>query len=248
MVYQNFAYFYDELMSHAPYDKWIELTKNIVKEYDLINPSIVDLGCGTGEITLGLTDITKNITGVDYSSEMLSVAMNKGFEQRKQVNWIKQDIRQLEGFKNIDLIVSYCDVINYITKTTEVETVFKRVYESLKDSGVFTFDVHAQDYIKNHLINETFADVSDKTAYIWFCHEGDQPGAMEHEITFFVKNKNDTYDKITEYHFQQVFTHDFYIEALKKAGFREIKISTDFDLNKPILTAETDRVFITAKK
>lgn len=248
MVYQNFAYLYDDLMSHAPYNKWINFTKDIIQKYELVNPSIVDLGCGTGEITLGLADSAKNITGVDYSEEMLSVAMNKGFEQNKNINWIKQDIRQLEGFNNIDLITSYCDVINYLTKTTEVETVFKRVYESLSDSGVFTFDIHAQAFIKEHLINKTFADVTNETAYIWFCHAGNQVGAMEHEITFFVKKENETYEKITEYHFQQVYTKEFYLEALKKAGFKEFKISVDFDLNNSILTQETDRIFITAKK
>lgn len=248
MVYQNFAYFYDELMSHAPYDKWIQLTKDIIEEYNLVNPSIVDLGCGTGEITLGLTSETNNLTGVDYSAEMLSIAMNKATEENKRINWIKQDIRQLEGFNNIDLIVSYCDVINYITKVSEVEKVFEHVYASLSDSGVFTFDVHSQAYVINQLINQTFADVSENTAYIWYCHEGDKVGAMEHEITFFVKNEDETYEKMTEYHYQQVFSIEFYKEALQKAGFQNIKISNDFDLTNEKLTSETDRIFITAKK
>lgn len=248
MVYQNFAYFYDELMSHAPYDEWTKLTKDVIEAYGFIKPNIVDLGCGTGEITLELTDSAKSITGVDYSAEMLAVAMNKATEQNKQVNWIQQDIRNLEGFKDVDLITSYCDVINYLTEASEVETVFKHVYNSLNDSGVFVFDVHSQAFIQEHLIDQTFADVSDNTAYIWDCYPGEKLGAMEHEITFFVKKHNEMYEKMIENHFQQVFTRDFYLEALKKAGFKEIKVRVDFDLENDELTKETDRIFIIAKK
>lgn len=248
MVYQNFAYFYDELMSHAPYDRWIQFTKDIIQENQLQNPSIVDLGCGTGEITLGLRNQTNNLTGVDYSSEMLSVAMNKTLEKSNQINWIHQDIRELEGFYNVDLIISYCDVINYLTKSSEVENVFKRVYESLSEEGIFAFDVHSQQYTIDSLINQTFADVSENTAYIWYCHEGDEIGAMEHEITFFVKNKDNTYEKMSEYHYQQVFSKEFYVEALRKAGFQNIKIGQDFNLKNENFTSETDRFFITAKK
>lgn len=248
MVYQNFAYFYDELMSHAPYDQWTQLTKDVIDENGLIEPSIVDLGCGTGEITLRLTGLSKNITGVDYSAEMLAVAMNKATEQQKHINWVQQDIKELTGFKNVDLMISYCDVINYLTTTDDVDRVFKHVYHSLNNSGVFVFDIHSQEYILENFIGKTFADVSEDTAYIWDCYSGDKLGAMEHEITFFVKNQNETYKKIIENHFQQVFTKDFYLESLEKAGFKDIKIRANFDLKTDKLTKEVDRFFIIAKK
>lgn len=248
MAYQNFAYFYDELMNHAPYDSWIKFTEEIINKAELVNPKIVDLGCGTGEITLGLTNYSKDVIGVDYSQEMLSVARNKAVDQGKDIKWIHQDIRELEGITETHLIVSYCDVINYLTKTSEVEKVFELVYHSLADRGVFVFDIHSQDYVINHLINHTFADVSENTAYIWECFPGDEIGSMEHEMTFFVKDSANMYRKITEDHQQQVFSHSFYLDALKKAGFRQIKISVNYDLENEVITEETDRIFIIAKK
>lgn len=248
MAYHDFAYFYDELMSHAPYDKWIELTKDVINNYSLSNPNILDLGCGTGEITIGLTESAKSVTGVDYSTEMLSVAMDKAIKQKKPINWIQQDIRHLTGFEDIDLITSYCDVINYLTKAGDVETVFKHVYNSLKEAGVFIFDVHSLAYIQANLINQTFADVSENTAYIWDCYSGEDVGSMEHEITFFVKKENNIYEKIIENHFQQVFSTEFYLTALEKAGFQKSIVRANFDLNDDYLTDETDRIFIIAQK
>src|SRR5699024_12624668 len=112
----------------------------------------------------------KSVTGVDYSTEMLSVAMDKAIKQKKSIKWIQQDIRHLTGFEDIDLITSYSDVINYLTKADDVETVFKHVYNSLKEAGVFIFDVHSLAYIQANLINQTFADVSENMTYILDCY------------------------------------------------------------------------------
>src|SRR5699024_11870009 len=106
MAYHDFAYVYDELMSHAPYDKWIELTKDVINYYSLSNPNILDLVCGTGEITIGLTESAKSVTVVDYSIEMLSITMDKAIKQKKSINIFQQDIRHLTVLEDIELITS----------------------------------------------------------------------------------------------------------------------------------------------
>src|SRR5699024_7417627 len=138
----------------------------------------------------------------------LAVAMNKATEQQKHINWVKQDIKELTGFKNVDLMISYCDVINYLTTTDDVDRVFKHAYHSLNNSGVFVFDIHSQEYILENFIGKTFADVSEATAYFWDCYSGDTLGALEHEITLCVTYQIVTYKKIIENHFQLVFTKD----------------------------------------
>src|SRR5690625_5304584 len=106
MAYHDFAYFYDELMSHTPYDKWIELTKDVINNYSLSNPNILDLGCGTGEITLGLTESARSVTGVDYSTAMLSITMDKAIKQKKSITWIHEYYIQSTRFEDLDLITS----------------------------------------------------------------------------------------------------------------------------------------------
>lgn len=247
MVYKSFAHFYDELMAHAPYDRWIELTESLILQKQDKTKTILDLGCGTGEITLGLAKGSRTVTGVDYSAEMLTVAQVKAQESSKDIKWIQQDIKLLNGFTDVDLIVSYCDVLNYITEIEDVESVFSHVYNSLGELGTFVFDVHHQPFVNNHLINKTFADVNDETSYIWFCYEGEEAGSIEHDITFFVR-ENGMYKKITEYHEQRIFSLDEYRIALNNAGFNKIKFRVDFDLENENITDEVDRIFIIAEK
>src|SRR5690625_7756887 len=123
--------------------------------------SIVDLGCGTGEITIRLAHEGYDMVGVDLSPDMLSYAQQKSALYKKSVMWIHQDIRELNGFQQIDLFISYCDVINYITKKSELTKMFKRVYNSLNDGGLFLFDIHSLYYATSQLINHTFTDENE---------------------------------------------------------------------------------------
>ncbi len=145
----------------------------------------MDLGCGTGEIAIRLSDLGYDVTGVDYSTEMLTAAAQKALNRNKKISWIKQDIRELEGFNEIDLMVSYCDVINYITEKEDLLDVFKHVHASLSEQGMFIFDIHSIYYAEDKLINHTFADVTEDIAYIWECEQGEKRGEMYHYLTFF---------------------------------------------------------------
>src|SRR5690606_31366615 len=109
MVYKQFSSIYDELMSHAPYDKWTKFTEDIMEQYNIPVQTIVDLGCGTGELTIRLSKLGYNMIGIDQSNEMLTIAANKALEHSLNIQWLEQDIRKLSGLEDIDLIVSYCD-------------------------------------------------------------------------------------------------------------------------------------------
>src|SRR5699024_11644470 len=114
-----------------------------------------------------------------------------------------------------NLKLSYCHYKIYLNRTYDVDRVFKHFYHSLNNSGVFVFDIHSQEYILENLIGKTFADVSEDTAYIWDCYSGDKLGAMEHEITFFVKNQYETYKKIIVNLFHHVYTKVYYLVSIE---------------------------------
>src|SRR5690554_1513650 len=141
MAYTQMASVYDSFMAEAPYGKWLDFTKEILGRYGRPVQTIMDLGCGTGEIALKLAEEDFHVTGVDYSPDMLALAAHKAGQRNLPVRWIRQDMRELDGFDHMDLAVSYCDSINYITTEQELFNVFRRVAASLKHDGLFIFDV-----------------------------------------------------------------------------------------------------------
>src|SRR5690625_3182363 len=171
MAYTHMAYYYDDLMKHAPYDQWAKFTQSIFNRYKKSVHTITDLGCGTGEITLRLSELGYDMIGIDYSAHMLAIADQKSRSDRQSIQWMKQDLRQLEGLYEQDVMISYCDVINYIPDIEDLKVVFNNVHQGLAKDGLFIFDVHAFNYANEYLMNNTFADVTDDFTYIWFCQD-----------------------------------------------------------------------------
>ena len=100
---------------------------------------ILDIGCGTGLMGQGLRAITRTLTGVDLSPNMLVAARRRGIYDRL----IESDIvaflsTQTDQF---DLIVS-TDVFIYIGDLAEV---FAGVRRALRSDGLFCFSVEAID-------------------------------------------------------------------------------------------------------
>lgn len=250
MTYHLFAAIYDQLMEHAPYDKWVLFTEKLINRKSSKGKEIVDLGCGTGEITIRLAHLGYTMTGVDMSTHMLSKASQKAFTNNVHIDWIQQDIRQLEGFTDIDIFISYCDVMNYITDKNELCEVFERIQKSLSSNGLFIFDIHSLYYAQEFLMDRTFADETEALAYIWHCQSGEKMGEMEHFLTFFqkVEENGNNYVRFDEVHHQQTYEINIYEQLLKSCGFTKIEFYSDFSFKNNILEKNSERIFIVAQK
>lgn len=247
-LYQNFALLYDDLMKDAPYDQWIDFTEHFIKGKHV--GKIVDLGCGTGEITVRLAQKYRHVYGVDLSDAMLAIAEQKALERNvPHTMWVKQDIRHLSGFEDVDLCISYCDVINYIVELKDIQSVFINVHRSLNDGGLFIFDVHSLNYVESSLVNRTFAYKDDEIVYIWNCEEGDVEGEMFHDMTFFYKKDDGPkYERFDELHHQRTYDVETYANLLRKAKFSKIAFYSDFSVEKPFSETDSERIFIVAQK
>lgn len=248
MAYEHMASVYDQLMNDAPYDEWLAFTKGIFTTYGENPKTVADLGCGTGEITIGLAEAGYESYGIDFSADMLAYAEQKVHTDHLPIHWIQQDLRTLNGFKNLDAAVSFCDVMNYIITESDLRATFKNIYHSLKPSGLFMFDIHSMDYVENRMKNNTFTEILDEVAYIWDCIPGEQVGEMYHEMTFFTVNEQGTYDRMDESHHQRTYSISFYEKLLIETGFEKPVLYSDFSLEKEKFDEKSERIFFVTKK
>ncbi|XJZ26293.1 class I SAM-dependent DNA methyltransferase [Bacillota bacterium Lsc_1132] len=247
MSYERFAFVYDELMQEAPYEQWVKFIEQKLAQYGINGKRMLDLACGTGELSVRFASRGFNVTGVDLSAEMLTVARQKTEEMGLTIPLYQQDMAELEGLGPFDFIGIFCDSLNYLQTEEQVKKTFSRVFQCLKTGGAFFFDVHSIEKISNGFIGQTFALNEEQLAYIWNSFPGEYPNSVEHELSFFVLDEQSgKYDRFDELHLQRTFPIEQYSQWLKEAGFQSIEVNADFTEADPQPSSE--RIFFSARK
>ncbi|MGM7702073.1 class I SAM-dependent DNA methyltransferase [Pseudalkalibacillus sp. Hm43] len=247
MTYQQFAGLYDRLMEDAPYDMWMHFFNQAVERFGTEDTNrVLDIGCGTGEISTRLKTEGFEVHGVDLSEEMLMVAQEKSEKQGLSIPFYQQDMRELEGFSAMDAALIFCDSLNYLRTYDDVRSAFMHVHSALKEEGLLLFDVHTLYKMEEIFQGETFTLNRDDISYIWECHPGEEEGSVYHDLTFFVRAGDDLYKRYDETHYQQTFSQDTYERLLADSGFELVQITSDFSDREPSETSE--RLFFVAKK
>ncbi len=205
LEFNNFSKNYtNDMIGCVPH--YLQLVSSFVKHLpDNFNPkSILDLGCGNGNLTAQLVSYFPNATFtlVDASSEMIDLCRNQfsDYDFIYSNKYFKDFLFNAESY---DLIVAgfslhHCD-------NTEKQSIFKDINSSLIKGGIFSYsdlmiNKNNPDHPMlleqwNEFVNNNFPDGKKWT---WI---------MEHYEAF---------DKPADYLVQ--------IEWLKNAGFSDIQI------------------------
>ncbi|MCA1031825.1 class I SAM-dependent methyltransferase [Bacillus timonensis] len=247
MNYGQFAYYYDKLMQDVDYEKWVSYINHHANKYSS-QPikRILDLACGTGELSILLSQAGFDVVGIDLSEDMLSVAQSKSTDHRTSIEFLQQNMTELSGLDLFDCIVIFCDSLNYLETEDQVKETFQRVFDQLKNGGLFMFDIHSIYKISQIFMNQTFAGNDEEISFIWNCYPGPYANSVEHDLSFFVKKNDDAfYYRFDEFHLQRTFSVQEYKKWIEEIGFTLLEITGDFD--QPV-TDQSERIFFTVKK
>ncbi|HAZ36418.1 MAG TPA: class I SAM-dependent methyltransferase, partial [Clostridiaceae bacterium] len=148
--YTGIAEVYDRLID-MDYDGWENfLVEFFNKEgFSYKGKKCLELGCGTGNMTLRLKKIGFEVYGMDISEDMMCVAQEKLMEENLRAVLLNQDMTDFSIDKSFSCIFSFCDGYNYITDENKLINSFKNVYSHLNDGGYFIFDVSSEYKLKN---------------------------------------------------------------------------------------------------
>lgn len=233
-AYTDFAYVYDTMMSDIPYDEWAAYVKELLADED-IKPGarVVELGCGTGSFTMEMCKAGFRMTGIDISTDMLSVASSK-FENTEynEVVFSEQDMTEFELPEKVDAMVSICDSVNYLMNEDDLDKLFAGAEKYLKSNGVFIVDLKTKYFYENVLAYNTMAANFDDCSYIWDNYYHEEERVNEYLLTVFVR-EGKMYRKFVENHFQKAYEFDEVINAARRNGFTNISVYDAFTKEKP---------------
>ena len=241
--YESFAALYDRLMTDVDYDGWCDYLEASFARMKVQPKLVLELGCGTGNLTVRLANRGYSMIGLDNSSDMLTVATEKS--QGLDILYVLQDMTEFELYGTVDAVVCSLDCLNYLTEEGMLEKCFSLVSLYLNPNGVFLFDLNTQYKMEHVLAPETFLYDDGKIFYTWQSIWDEEYGECEYDLTFFVK-EGEVYRRFEETHLQKAYSVSEVEQALKRAGLRLEGMGDGFDL-KPV-SEKTERIFFAARK
>ncbi len=241
--YESFAALYDRLMTDVDYDGWCDFMEDSFARMKVQPKLVLELGCGTGNLTVRLAKRGYSMIGLDNSPEMLQVATEKS--EGLDILYLLQDMTEFELYGTVDAVVCSLDCLNYLTEEGMLEDCFSLVSLYLNPNGVFLFDLNTQYKMEHILAPETFLYDDGEIFYTWQSIWDESYGECEYDLTFFVK-EGETYRRFEETHLQHAYSVEEVERTLQKTGLQLVNVWSGFDCNPPYDTAE--RLFFVAKK
>ena len=134
--YRDLAHFYDP--EHDRITDDVELYRDLAT---LAGDDVLDAGCGTGRVALGLAEAGLKITGIDASDTMLSIANGKLRQVAVKAKLQRRDMRELDYRGEFDLAIVGLDAFGHLLTISDQRACLKGLHKALRDGGLVAIDV-----------------------------------------------------------------------------------------------------------
>ncbi|WP_125981424.1 class I SAM-dependent DNA methyltransferase [Loigolactobacillus iwatensis] len=244
MIYQTFATLYDEMMDTTLYDRWLSFVQKYAPKKA---HKLLELACGTGILAVKLAKQGYQVTGLDLSEEMLTLAANHAMENQVTLPLIQGNMLDLSDIGQYEIVTCLDDSLCYMPDEASIEQVFQQVAACLKPGGQFLFDMHSLHQIDDLFPGYMYNYKSVDQAFMWTSYVGEHPHSIEHDLTFFVwDDERQAYQEISELHKERTYPIEVIRQALLAAGFSNVIVRAEF--GDEAVTADSIRWFFVAQK
>ena len=269
--YTSFAQVYDMFMDNVDYPAWSKYLIQLLKEYQVEDGLVLDLGCGTGNMTELLAKEGYDMIGVDNSEDMLEIASEKRAESGLNILYLLQDMREFELYGTVKAVVSICDSINYILEEDDLREVFSLVNNYLDPKGMFIFDLNTK-YKYEQMGETTIAENREEASFIWDNYYDEEQDINELALSLFVREDvlkrtpageeksekgggsddytgadgGTIYRKYQEYHYQIGLDIEEMKKCVEESGM-ELVAMYDAFTHEPA-THDSERVYVIARE
>ncbi|HOJ20926.1 MAG TPA: class I SAM-dependent methyltransferase [Armatimonadota bacterium] len=236
---------YDALMSGVPYKRWVDYIEKLLRRLRASPRTVLDIACGTGNVTFALADRGYQVAGVDISEPMLSVAREKARQQGRDIPFMHGDMRTLSLPDRYDLAVCLYDSINYLLTLEDVTQAFASVHRVLHPGGLYIFDVNTIYALRADLFTQRNLDPGARVRYDWRSKYNHETRICEVVMDFWVRENGET-RHFTEVHYERGYFLRELVDALTQVGFRTLAVYEAYTFHEPRLLS--DRVYFVARK
>lgn len=238
MSYNTFALFYDRLTENADYKVRSDYISNFFSRYGNGGNSVLDLACGTGTLCSLFNEKGYQVTGVDLSPDMLTIAKAKCPDSQ----FICADISDFNVNEKFDFCTCTLDSINHLANINAVKKCFLSVYNCLDIGGIFVFDVNTI-YKHNEILAENTFVFDEDDFFLSWDNEALGNNRVRILLDFFIFNGKN-YDRFSEDFVETAYSVDELISALN--DFEIIGIYDE--LSENARKADSERIYFVCRR
>ena len=247
--YSALSAVYDALNADLNYDAWAQYIHGLIQEHSDIDVSLVlDLCCGTGQMTMALDALGYDMTGIDLSPDMLQIARDKAAAagRAEDILFLCQDMCDFELYGTVQAVVSCLDSLNHLDTKRDLARVFDLVHNYLEPGGLFCFDLNSPYKFKNIYGTNAYV-LEDEGVYCGWQNIYDPKSRIcDFFTTVFTENADGTYTRRDDYERERCFTQKEVETLLAKHGFEVVAVHGDIDGSA--VEKDTERLYFTAKR
>ena len=245
-MYEDFALVYDRFMDETPYEEWCQFVVGRLKQDQITDGILLDLGCGTGSMTELLAKQGYDMIGVDLSDSMLDIAMEKRAQSGQNILYLQQDMREFELYGTVRAVICLCDSLNYLLEEDDLLTTFKLVNNYLDPNGLFIFDFNTVYKYETVIGDSTIEENLEDCSFIWENYYTAEDQINEYDLTIFVKQQKDLFRKFTETHLQRGYMLETMKRLVEQSGLIFVE-ALDADTHGSV-TETSERIYVIARE
>ena len=243
-AYEALAVSYDRLTNDVDYRATVAFYEQILAREGVQPRTAADLACGTGSVAEILAEKGLQVTGVDLSEEMLTVACQKTGYMKKPPRFVCQGLQELQLPRAVDLAVCALDSLDYITDPEDCRRAMKRIYKALNPGGIFIFDVNTPEKLRA-MDGQVFLDEDDDVYCVWRGEFDEETNICTYGMDLF-QRRGDVWLRSGEEHREYAYSEQQLRTYLRQAGFTRIRVYADRHLEAP--RPGEQRIYISARK
>ena len=195
--------------------------------------SVLELGSGTGRVSLHLARRGAKVTGLELSPEMLARAQSKAAAENLDLELTLGDMRNFDLGRTFELVIVPFNAFMHLYTPADQSGALERIYAHLEPGGTLALDLYVPNFGLEGVLRhegETFFDPDGSRTDVFVLQRIDRLKQMAY-TQYFVDTAD--FDGRLERSFhtleQRYFTR-FELEwMLRSAGFEGIKISGSFE-------------------
>ena len=224
--YSALAECYDRLNAHIDYTGWAKALSERLRGLGVPDGALVlDLACGTGNVTLPLAALGYDMIGVDISPDMLNAARQKNGAD--QVLWLCQDMRAFELYGTVGAVVCCLDSVNYLTGKIGLRKCFSLVHNYLDPDGIFLFDVNSPYKFKHIYGDQQYVLDAEGVYCGWKNFYDEESGLCDFELSIFSEREDGSWHRFDENQRERCWSVKTLSSLLTACGFEILSVSSD---------------------